>query len=383
MAFWLRGTILNVVLLAVVFLLLFSDFQDRPRNSTLVRPLINETYFTPVQNHSKAERDQQEKPKPDSGATGQREDQRPPPPPPAGEGKAFLLLPSTPPSNAAHPSTEVDVTGWGAYRPEEQVKRWRVIEAEMSGSPRAIADYGSNFGFFSVHIAKKFPGAAVFSVQRDDKEFYGGALQFHQKKLKALHVRNNVLCETNMDVPKLQDYFGTETLLDYQLILSIIHWFPLKDRSQMTEFLGKWLSKSKTTFLELPTENGHGYQSKRFKKWYEGGATQLDLLEEAAKRSNLRVEVRQLLSGSGLLNRKLFRVDVVSARDRDSGFPCPAVVDAFKCLSVSVKCADLPQPLGKPAEALSPPNDSARAPEEQKDPGAAVSQSGGGHKPRR
>eukprot|EP00668_Euglena_longa_P000756 GGOE01000913.1.p1 GENE.GGOE01000913.1~~GGOE01000913.1.p1 ORF type:complete len:893 (+),score=159.40 GGOE01000913.1:83-2761(+) len=221
--------------------------------------------------------------------------------------------------------------GWGAYRPQDQPRRWEILAKRMEGREALVADFGSNFGFFSVHAAARHCAGRVFSVQRGDAwetdNHYFGALPFHRQQLVRFNVSNNVLCNADMDLGSVQRFIESDVFLDYQLVMSIIHWFPLPTQQDVVSLLGRWLSKSRTTFLELPSEGGFGKNTDNIRRWFADGSTQRDLVAKAAVAANLSVTIRLL--GEGFQGRKLF--EVRQHELSPSHWDCSALWHAFHC----------------------------------------------------
>lgn len=75
---------------------------------------------------------------------------------------------------------------------------------------------------------------------------------------------------------KLQNLSRAGQVFDYQLSLSVFHWFvPMNTRDVFEEALSNHLLNARTTFIELPeamnyTGNEGQHMWKRISVWYEG-----------------------------------------------------------------------------------------------------------------
>ena len=56
------------------------------------------------------------------------------------------------------------------------------------------------------------------------------ALRRMQKRYNAT---NNFVCDANMDLHRLHQFFRTSVFFDYQIVMSIVHWFPLPTQSHL------------------------------------------------------------------------------------------------------------------------------------------------------
>lgn len=123
-------------------------------------------------------------------------------------------------------------------------------------------------------------------------------------------------------------------MYDYQLILSVFHWFsPMDTREQFEEALGNNLRNARTTFAELPEameytgkEGQHRWD--KVNKWYSGkhnphcyvnktlrfllGRTEEQVIRDVAKKFNFEINIQVLgaLRHDTPTVRKMLRIDV-------------------------------------------------------------------------
>lgn len=203
--------------------------------------------------------------------------------------------------------------------------KWRMIDREMENDLRtapvdrkvSVVDYGSTFGFFSVHIAQKFEEGSVISLEGQEfKENEGGA-DLHLQLMKDKHINNNVLCRAMANPKIFTQFYQAEMAFTYQLSLGTFHWVLQMDtREDFDNALGHHLMNARTTFLELPEAmvyNGREGQInwQQINVWYDG-RNNTQILEDLAKKFDIKINYKFLgpiLHSSGTI-RNVYRVDL-------------------------------------------------------------------------
>eukprot|EP01111_Echinosteliopsis_oligospora_P013094 TRINITY_DN4605_c0_g1_i1.p1 TRINITY_DN4605_c0_g1~~TRINITY_DN4605_c0_g1_i1.p1 ORF type:complete len:475 (-),score=105.12 TRINITY_DN4605_c0_g1_i1:73-1497(-) len=244
------------------------------------------------------------------------------------------------------------------YHPLRNMPRWMMIERELkkdihklmkdgdSDGAQALrqglgvttVDYGSNYGFFSVQMAKFMPEGTVVSCEGEAYSEYKGANDFHTEKMKTEGLKNNYLCRTTLKPDFFTQLRKQGQIYTYQFCLSVFHWLnPMEDREQFEQTLSNMLLNARTTFLELPeameykgSEGQHAW--KKVNKWY-AGRTELEILEDLAQKYNLKMTIKQLgvILHDNKTVRRMFRVTVTDASPE---IDVDTVVSTYKCAAV-------------------------------------------------
>ncbi|EFA83709.1 hypothetical protein PPL_02776 [Heterostelium album PN500] len=216
------------------------------------------------------------------------------------------------------------------YHPLRNLPRWRMIEREIemdSKNLRVIpenakaVDYGSNHGYFSVNLAQKLPNVLVMSLEGEAIGEYSKAHEAHEAKMKELEINNNYLCKTTIKSSMFKELVTKKHVYEYQLCLSVFHWFGMKTREQFEEVLMNHLMNGKTTFIELPEaihyEGYAQHAAKDINVWY-AGRTEDQIFNDIRTRYQLNMTWKTLgaLLHDNKTVRKVIRVDV-RHQDRD------------------------------------------------------------------
>lgn len=225
----------------------------------------------------------------------------------------------------------INVNETFGYHPVRNIPRWRMIEHELEIDLRAdksllqepfyMMDYGSNYGYFSLQMAKKFQNGLQVSLEGEAWQEYKGAAGYHKKKMEEMGVTNNVLCNTKTQPTAFKALQASGQVYQYQLCLSIFHWFYMPDRSSFEEALFNHLSNARTTFLELPEarvytgrEGQHAWDW--VNRWY-AGRDEVTVITDVLQKNGLntptqfRVKVLGALMHDNKTIRKMIRVDLL------------------------------------------------------------------------
>ncbi|EGC38521.1 hypothetical protein DICPUDRAFT_148822 [Dictyostelium purpureum] len=216
------------------------------------------------------------------------------------------------------------------YHPYRNLPRWRMIERELNLDKRElestslIADYGSNEGYFSIQMAKKFPQARVYSFEGEAINEYNAATVKHESQMKEQNIENNFLCKTKIHPTMFKMLVEKQQLYEYQLCLSIFHWFDMNTRDDFEETLINHLVSARTTFIELPEamnykgnegQHAHG----RINRWY-ADRTEDQILRDIKEKfeiPNMTWKTLGAILHENKTVRKLIRVDIrLSPEDR-------------------------------------------------------------------
>lgn len=259
------------------------------------------------------------------------------------------LLTAAPPSTTLGAALHVDtipfhlrakdmgvLVPWG-YNKERNEPRWRGILASILSDFTthrgrfSLVDYGSDQGYFSISAAAPFPDAVVMGVEIGG---FGGeiwsrkrrdVLEVQEEKLQEHRVLNVVICQAKLSVNHFQLLNEAHLVADYQLVLSVFHWFELPTRKAFEAALVEALRGAKTTFLELPcigdggplVQKQVGY--KNFVKWYDGRKDIGQVIREAASAHHLDVAVQMLVAVPWIRwKREVYRVDLREVVNFDS-----------------------------------------------------------------
>ncbi|ORC88326.1 uncharacterized protein TM35_000171980 [Trypanosoma theileri] len=219
-----------------------------------------------------------------------------------------------------------------------------------------VVDYGSDQGYFSINLAVMFPNAHVMSVELGGVggEIWkkrGDVLVLQDKLINEHDVGKRVqICQT-MIVPNHFTLLNNAGLgVDYQLVLSVFHWFDLKDKVSFQKVLVSLLQNANiATFIELPVLGDDsamirkqvGYQN--FKKWYEGtGGNIGKVIEEALLTHNLTARIVSIAKVPWInWYRELYRVELLDVNSRKNlPFNCEKRREIYGCKKRTVhdKC---------------------------------------------
>jgi len=213
------------------------------------------------------------------------------------------------------------------YHPLRNLPRWRMIERELeqdiqsgkvprNGKEVMMVDNGSNYGYFSLNLARKFPKGMVISLEGEAYGEYSGARKVHAKKMKKEDIHNNVLCRTTIIPRMFTKLYDRSQVYHYQLSLSVFHWIHgMPTREDFEEALAHHLLNSHTTFLELPeamrytSDTQHAHE--KINEWY-AGRNESQILDDVAAKYRFKMAYKFLgpiLHENGTV-RKVFRVDL-------------------------------------------------------------------------
>lgn len=120
-----------------------------------------------------------------------------------------------------------------------------------------IADWGSNYGWFSSMLAYSFPKSHVLSFEGDVMvaRSKGSALPFHKQYLKTRDIKNNQICVTLFSRKTFRALKDLNIVFDVQLVLSVMHWNVMWPEhngtvASYTENICTWVSASRVTLIE-------------------------------------------------------------------------------------------------------------------------------------
>jgi uncharacterized SAM-binding protein YcdF (DUF218 family) len=242
----------------------------------------------------------------------------------------------------------INVNETFGYHPVRNIPRWRMIEHELEMDIRAddsllqepfyMMDYGSNYGYFSLQMAKKFQNGLQVSLEGEAWQEYKGAAGYHKKKMEEMGVTNNVLCNTKTQPPAFKALRAGGQVYQYQLCLSIFHWFYMPDRPTFEEALFNHLSNARTTFLELPEarvytgrEGQHAWDW--VNRWY-AGRDEVTVITDVLQKNGLktpsqfRVKVLGALMHDNKTIRKMIRVDLLESQPQGD---LDTILKAYAC----------------------------------------------------
>eukprot|EP01112_Ceratiomyxa_fruticulosa_P012660 TRINITY_DN3517_c0_g1_i1.p1 TRINITY_DN3517_c0_g1~~TRINITY_DN3517_c0_g1_i1.p1 ORF type:complete len:489 (+),score=90.90 TRINITY_DN3517_c0_g1_i1:214-1680(+) len=232
-----------------------------------------------------------------------------------------------------HLLNEEEVFG---YHPIRNFPRWRMIEREIENDMKtgenfnvqneqslAVVDYGSNYGYFSLSMAKKLGKGVVISVEGEAYAEYDGAAKYHKSKMEEMQVSNNVLCKTKVYPSAFQKLKELDQVFRYQLCLSVFHWFKMPTRDDFEVALANHLSNAYTTFIELPeamvyqgNEGQHAW--KQTNLWFNK-RDEVTIIKEVAEKYDLgkvTIKILGALMHDNETVRKVIRVNVEKNKNK-------------------------------------------------------------------
>jgi hypothetical protein len=253
-----------------------------------------------------------------------------------------------------------ELAPWG-YNADRNVPRWKAIYRSIASDafshdpthPLSVIDHGADQGYFAVSMAKFFPHATVIGLELGGA---GGMIWVKGKQLAKTDVlrdqeghldrnqlSNVIICQTRMHQRHFFALRAARSVVDYQLMLSVFHWFDLKTRDAFEEAVAALFATARTTFIELPIVGDKsklirdqvGYEN--FVKWYDGRDDIGQILMDAAKNQRIQVRVQKILSSKWVKwTRDVFRVDYFGPVGSDdlaipASFQCEKRLEVYGC----------------------------------------------------
>ena len=173
-----------------------------------------------------------------------------------------------------------------------------------------IADWGSNFGWFSTLFAANFPEGRVFSMEgglQPDASLAAG-VKFHQAALQQRNISNNVVCASRFSEDTFRALRDLRVRFDIQIVMSVIHWVGFwrsskssnLSRKQWEAHVCTWLSAARVSFVEMVNPRGavrHGkHADHAVFTWYDGREEENLILAETMSACGLRANVVEVKS---------------------------------------------------------------------------------------
>eukprot|EP01060_Flectonema_neradi_P009644 TRINITY_DN16865_c0_g1_i1.p1 TRINITY_DN16865_c0_g1~~TRINITY_DN16865_c0_g1_i1.p1 ORF type:complete len:323 (+),score=47.32 TRINITY_DN16865_c0_g1_i1:46-1014(+) len=223
----------------------------------------------------------------------------------------------TSPPNRSSLITDSLVDSGGRNLPRwEKIKKEMLSDSGDMSQPMTVVDYGANQGYFAIAIARMFSQSQVIAVESSSSRYVWNrkgtvdVLTLQAKKVRLLGISERyVVCESNIRPEFFAELRKEGVGHDYQLALSVFHWFELPDQASFEVALSNLVSNARTTFLELPHAR-QGVGSKYFTKWYAGRTNLSAVLSESFTSMNINCSVKQIGSWSSPdKSAELFRID--------------------------------------------------------------------------
>jgi hypothetical protein len=242
---------------------------------------------------------------------------------------------------------------WG-YNKERNAPRFGAIAKSIAEDKRhkfTLIDYGADQGYFSISTAHMFPGALVMGVElggvggqiwlKGKSKSESDVLDIQESHLRAYGLSNVIICQAKMETTHFTALREQKAYVDYQLMLSVFHWFKLPTRRDFERAITTLFLNARTTFIELPTIGDNkdplikkqvGYEY--FSKWYDGRTDLKQIIADACAAEGVDASVELVVSFPWLKwARNVFRVDVVRYQNEDfaHSFQCEARKRIYGC----------------------------------------------------
>lgn len=216
------------------------------------------------------------------------------------------------------PSPEIPNAG---YRPQDNPRRLSYIEKEIASNEFTMLDVGSNFGFFSLNMAKKYPSSKIYSVEgslgtgnnnNPKNAEKSPGVTTHKSIRDKLKLNNNKIFCALLDHKKIKQFADIQLAFDYQISLSTLHWvallIPNRKVEDSEELLINHLRMARTTFLEVPAVAQRGTT---LSKLYERYKDNIKLtIEGVANKYEEKVSIKHLGSCNFYGTRDTYRIDI-------------------------------------------------------------------------
>jgi len=184
------------------------------------------------------------------------------------------------------------------YNPERNAPRWDAIRPRLEArKPMSVADYGSNWGFFSLEAAAAFPEALVVSIEdggmahTDDPRWgKAGMLEHHRAEAARRGLGNNVVVPRHITEEWLSRLAEAGVRFDAQMVLSFLHWLDLPGPADFDRCIRTAVRLARTTILEMPKAEPHQHNGAQILRWYDGDPDPQRLLERALAGTGAEVE---------------------------------------------------------------------------------------------
>jgi hypothetical protein len=241
---------------------------------------------------------------------------------------------------------------WG-YNADRNLARFKCIymyindlTIEHHGS-FTMVDYGADQGFFSISMAHAFPDAVVMAVEMGGvggeiwkKKGQLDVLKIQENKMKEHKVTNVVMCQTKVQPEQFFALKEKNIQHDFQLVLSIFHWFDLKTREEFEKTIVTLFHNARRTIIELPTigDNGAlirkqvGY--KNFAAWYDGRTDVGQIIRESGEAQGVKLSVELLCKNKWLeWTRDVYAVSIVDDNSKQftGKFDCDGHKEVYGC----------------------------------------------------
>ncbi|KAH9578725.1 hypothetical protein LSM04_003467 [Trypanosoma melophagium] len=266
----------------------------------------------------------------------------------------FLLMSALTTEESVSVAVVSPLSPWG-YNKARNVHRISAIQKSIHEDiykkklhptrPFTVVDYGSDQGYFSINLAVMFPHAHVMSVELGGVggeiwKNHGDVLALQDKLIEEHGVAKKVeICQTKVLPEHFTQLNDIGSRVDYQLVLSVFHWFDLKDKISFQKVLVALLKNANiATFIELPVladdsemiRKQVGYQN--FKKWYKGTGGDIGkVIKDAVSAHNLNARIFSIAKVPWIRwYRELYRVELLDA-SKTLPFKCEKRREIYGC----------------------------------------------------
>jgi hypothetical protein len=174
-------------------------------------------------------------------------------------------------------------------------RRWNQIKNQIEGRS-VILEVGSDVGFFTKRLAKKFPTSIILSFEESKKAL------IQKELLRAEGIKNVLLFHQKFWLKELEMITSSCEAIDYAMFMSVFHHHPPKETLQMIDLVFKNIPHLITEHPVLKEHDGGEFPNNTD----DLVQNQYSNLEKEIRKRFQRVDLVGQTTLDGLEDRKIF-----------------------------------------------------------------------------